>query len=79
MARDYNLNAVMLSGGCAQNALLRTLLRNELNKYSVRLILPHKAPANDGGLALGQLAWTLYSRPQAEARTVSAPAAATEQ
>lgn len=79
VARDYNLNAVMLSGGCAQNALLRTLLRNELNKHSVRLILPHKAPANDGGLALGQLAWTLYSRPQAEAGTVSAPAAATEQ
>ena len=55
MARDYNLNAVMLSGGCAQNALLRTLLRNELNKHSVRLILPHKAPANDGGLALGHV------------------------
>ncbi|MAD45820.1 MAG: carbamoyltransferase HypF [Oceanospirillaceae bacterium] len=61
VAQDYNLNAVVLSGGCAQNALLRHLLRLELQQHHIRLILPEKAPVNDGGLAAGQLAWTLLT------------------
>jgi len=44
--------AVALSGGCFQNALLSTLTRKSLCDQQ---ILTHRSiPANDGGLALGQ-------------------------
>jgi len=60
IAHEYNLSSLLLSGGCTQNLLLRTLLRDNLQKNSISLILPEKTPVNDGGLAAGQLAWTLF-------------------
>lgn len=45
-------NAVALSGGCFQNALLLELTLQELGGTPV--LIHTKTPANDGGLALGQ-------------------------
>ena len=44
--------AVALSGGCFQNATLLALCLTELDGLPV--LVPHRVPANDGGLALGQ-------------------------
>lgn len=55
-ARDLVLRgqaqAVALSGGCFQNATLLDLMAKHLQ--DVPVLLHHKVPANDGGLALGQ-------------------------
>ncbi len=48
---------VYLAGGCAQNALLVGLLAARLAARGGELRLPQAAPANDGGLALGQAWW----------------------
>ena len=45
--------AVALSGGCFQNAMLLELTVQHLR--DVPVLLHHKVPANDGGLALGQV------------------------
>ncbi len=47
---------VGLSGGCVQNKLLVETLIAHLGAHGVEAVLPLKAPANDGGLSLGQ-AW----------------------
>ncbi|MEM1396340.1 MAG: hypothetical protein AAGH38_02695, partial [Pseudomonadota bacterium] len=47
---------VAASGGCIQNAVLTQLLRSQLARRHIDLVLPSAAPANDGGLSLGQ-AW----------------------
>jgi hydrogenase maturation protein HypF len=44
--------SVALSGGCFQNARLLALCLEELDGLEV--LLHHRVPANDGGLALGQ-------------------------
>ena len=44
--------AIALSGGCFQNATLLDLCCRELDGLPV--LIHSKAPANDGGLALGQ-------------------------
>ncbi len=47
-----NARAIVLSGGCFQNAVLARLMQEELRGLPV---LTHRTtPANDGGLALGQ-------------------------
>lgn len=45
-------HAVALSGGCFQNSILLDLTVQQLQ--GVPVLLHHKVPANDGGLALGQ-------------------------
>ncbi len=47
---------VALSGGCLQNKILAECLTATLSQYGVEALLPRQAPANDGGLSLGQ-AW----------------------
>ena len=48
---------VLVSGGCFQNRLLLELLVQKFKNMGVPLVWPQLNPPNDGGLALGQLAW----------------------
>jgi hydrogenase maturation protein HypF len=52
---------VVLTGGCFQNALLLRLLAERLRHARCLVWWPERAPINDGGLALGQLAVALAS------------------
>lgn len=52
LVEDGEAQAVALSGGCFQNALLLDLMVSALG--DVPILLHKKVPANDGGLALGQ-------------------------
>lgn len=47
-------DAVMLSGGVLQNALLRDGLSDRLKAQGYKVLCQTTVPANDGGLALGQ-------------------------
>ncbi|MEG1585884.1 MAG: carbamoyltransferase HypF [Bacteroidales bacterium] len=47
--------AVILSGGCFQNKRLSFQLEQELVKTGIKPIVPQAYPANDGGIALGQI------------------------
>lgn len=47
---------VALSGGCFQNARLTDAAATALRRRGHRVLLHHRVPPNDGGLALGQLA-----------------------
>jgi len=56
-------DAVGLTGGVFQNRLLSERVIQLLQDRGIPAKLPLKIPANDGGLALGQLVEFLYSRP----------------
>ncbi|MDX1644593.1 MAG: carbamoyltransferase HypF [Thermoanaerobaculia bacterium] len=47
---------VALTGGCFQNVLLTTLAADLLEEHGFEVLLHRQVPANDGGLALGQIA-----------------------
>ena len=53
--------AVGLTGGVFQNRLLVDLVSARLAHLGMRTLLPQIVPANDGGLAFGQMIETLYS------------------
>ncbi|MBP2305446.1 carbamoyltransferase HypF [Azospirillum melinis] len=52
----HGMGRVMLSGGCLMNAILAEELVAGFRAAGVEALLPRLAPANDGGLSLGQ-AW----------------------
>lgn len=50
------LNKVVLSGGSFQNAIMLGGAMNKLNANGFEVFVHKKVPANDGGIALGQMA-----------------------
>ena len=56
MRRHTGISRIALSGGVFQNILFRELLVPHLNKDGFEVFLNVRAPAGDGGLAVGQ-AW----------------------
>jgi hydrogenase maturation protein HypF len=54
LGRGHDFQAVGLSGGVFQNALLGQLTIAALQRAGLRAHLPMVVPANDGGLSLGQ-------------------------
>jgi hydrogenase maturation protein HypF len=55
-AEKTQLTRIVIGGGCAMNAVLMKRLRLDLAGTGLTLFEASRAPANDGGLALGQ-AW----------------------
>lgn len=47
---------VVLSGGVFQNQVLLTIVQNQLHRAGMNVLIPHKVPPHDGGIALGQVA-----------------------
>ncbi len=56
LANETNITRVALSGGVMQNRLLLTGLHAQLGTAGFEILIQRDAPANDGGLALGQAA-----------------------
>ena len=56
------LDTAALSGGVFQNAILLEGLHARLTRSGLKVLLHHKVPANDGGIALGQSAVALSRR-----------------
>ena len=56
LANETNITRVALSGGVMQNRLLLSGLHARLGAAGFEVLIQRDAPANDGGLALGQAA-----------------------
>jgi hydrogenase maturation protein HypF len=54
VATRFDQQAVVLSGGCFQNATLLGLCRERLERDGRSAYWPRRVPLNDGGLAVGQ-------------------------
>ena len=54
MRRESDLNRVVLSGGCFQNATLLSGLIQALHDKEFAVFTHQQVPANDGGISLGQ-------------------------
>ena len=53
---DQPIRQIALSGGCFQNATLLELVADQLSEKDFDVLTHSRVPANDGGLALGQVA-----------------------
>ncbi|MDD5507276.1 MAG: carbamoyltransferase HypF [Bacteroidales bacterium] len=56
MRSDTGIRKVALSGGSFQNRYLSSRLEDHLQQKGFQVYSNHRVPANDGGIALGQLA-----------------------
>ena len=56
IAAESSCEDVVLGGGCFQNAYLAHRTRIGLEEVGKNVHVPSRVPANDGGLAVGQLA-----------------------
>lgn len=67
VAEQFQLSHIVLGGGCFQNSyLLDSAIRN-LQDEGFQVFWPCQVPINDGGLALGQLAWAARLNQRGEA------------
>lgn len=53
---------MIVAGGCFQNKLLLELLIERCQQEQIEVAWPQLNPPNDGGLALGQLAWWKFQQ-----------------
>ena len=51
----YGISTIALSGGVMQNIFLSSKIYNMLTEKGFRVLTHKKVPANDAGIALGQL------------------------
>jgi hydrogenase maturation protein HypF len=52
--KKSGIGVVALSGGCFQNRLLQAAAIERIEREGFSVLVHHRVPANDGGLALGQ-------------------------
>jgi hydrogenase maturation protein HypF len=52
--QERELNRVVLSGGCFQNAILLSGMIQELQRQRFEVFAHEKVPTNDGGISIGQ-------------------------
>ena len=64
VARRVGLDRILLTGGCFQNARLSEATIGRLRRAGLAPYWHHRVPPNDGGLAVGQLAFA--ARPLVE-------------
>jgi hydrogenase maturation protein HypF len=57
IAQNMPSKNIVLAGGCFQNKYLLKNTINTLKKYNLSPCYSQKIPINDGGLALGQIAF----------------------
>lgn len=62
LASENNINTIALSGGVFMNAYLLSKTENALQQRNMTVLTNLKIPANDGGIALGQLAVVAATR-----------------
>ena len=55
LSQRHEINTVVLSGGCFQNALLLDMMIDALRSKKLNTLTHHQIPPNDGGLSLGQV------------------------
>jgi len=53
-AWSHTISTIALGGGCIMNRVLVDLLTSALTERGLRVVVPSKVPAGDGGLSLGQ-------------------------
>ena len=56
LASSRGLGTVVLSGGVFQNRLLLEATCGALDAAGLRVLVPQRLPANDGGISFGQAA-----------------------
>lgn len=56
LAKSASIDRIVLSGGVFMNTLLATLISEQLEAKGLNVFTHQRVPANDGGIALGQLA-----------------------
>jgi hydrogenase maturation protein HypF len=54
LCRQHHVETLVLGGGVFQNRLLLEGLAAALRNSGIRLLIPGRVPANDGGISLGQ-------------------------
>ena len=59
VAQRLGWRELALTGGCFQNVLLTELAVRMLGDVGIRSIRHRRVPPNDGGLAVGQVAWAV--------------------
>ena len=56
VAQLYGIDHIIVSGGAAVNSYIIRGVRTAVSSHDLKLYIPNKVPAGDGGIALGQVA-----------------------